>query len=124
PGYEAPVYVAWSGHNRSPLVRVPVARGASTRLELRSVDSTANPYLAIAAILEAGLDGLRNQIEPPKPVDRNIYVMTEEERHENNIVDLPSTLHNALKAKLKASQRCCFHDVLLQSSHRYYDQHR
>ncbi|KRK11305.1 glutamine synthetase [Ligilactobacillus pobuzihii E100301 = KCTC 13174] len=98
PGYEAPVYVAWSGHNRSPLVRVPVARGASTRLELRSVDSTANPYLAIAAILEAGLDGLRNKIEPPKPVDRNIYVMTEEERHENNIVDLPSTLHNALKA--------------------------
>lgn len=98
PGYEAPVYVAWSGHNRSPLVRVPIARGVSTRLELRSVDPTANPYLAIAAILEAGLDGLRNKIEAPKPVDRNIYVMTEEERLQNEIVDLPSTLHNALKA--------------------------
>ncbi|GBG94115.1 glutamine synthetase [Ligilactobacillus salitolerans] len=101
PGYEAPVYVAWSGRNRSPLVRVPIARGDSTRLELRSVDPTANPYLAIAAILESGLDGLRNKIEPPKPVDRNIYVMTEEERQANNIVDLPSTLHNALKALRK-----------------------
>jgi glutamine synthetase len=108
PGYEAPVYVAWSGHNRSPLIRVPAARGGSTRLELRSVDSTANPYLAVATILEAGLDGVRNKIEPPKPIDRNIYVMTEEERHANNIVDLPSTLHNALKALKKD-------DVILNS---------
>lgn len=98
PGYEAPVYIAWSGHNRSPLVRVPIARGASTRLELRSVDPAANPYLAVAAILEAGLDGLRNKIEPPKSVDRNIYAMGEEERKANDIEDLPSTLHNALKA--------------------------
>ncbi|KRL03240.1 type I glutamate--ammonia ligase [Liquorilactobacillus capillatus] len=98
PGYEAPVYIAWSGHNRSPLIRVPIARGLSTRLELRSVDPSANPYLAIAAILEAGLDGLRNKIEPPKPVDRNIYIMDKEEREANGITDLPSTLHNALKA--------------------------
>ena len=98
PGYEAPVYVAWSGKNRSPLVRVPVARGTSTRLELRSVDPSANPYLAVAAILEAGLDGLRNKIEPAAPIDRNIYAMSEEERQENGIKDLPSTLHNALKA--------------------------
>ncbi|WP_290033811.1 type I glutamate--ammonia ligase [Ligilactobacillus cholophilus] len=97
PGYEAPVYVAWSGRNRSPLVRVPIARGISTRLELRSVDPSANPYLAIAAILEAGLDGLRNKIEPPKSIDRNIYAMDEEERNQNGIKDLPSTLHNALK---------------------------
>lgn len=97
PGYEAPVYVAWSGHNRSPLVRVPVARGASTRLELRSVDPSANPYLAVAAVLAAGLDGLKNKLEAPSPVDRNIYSMTQEEREANNIADLPSTLHNALK---------------------------
>ncbi|KRN34278.1 glutamine synthetase [Liquorilactobacillus mali] len=97
PGYEAPVYVAWSGRNRSPLVRVPIARGMSTRLELRSVDPSANPYLAIASILEAGLDGLRKKIEAPKPIDRNIYVMDEEERKANGISDLPSTLHNALK---------------------------
>ncbi|MCP0886784.1 type I glutamate--ammonia ligase [Ligilactobacillus sp. WILCCON 0076] len=98
PGYEAPVYVAWSGRNRSPMVRVPIARGASTRLELRSVDPSANPYLAIAAVLAAGLDGLKNKLEPSKPVDRNIYSMTEEERAAVGIVDLPSTLHNALKA--------------------------
>ena len=98
PGYEAPVYVAWSGHNRSPMVRVPVARGASTRLELRSVDPSANPYMAVAAVLAAGLDGLKNKIEPAQPVDRNIYSMTVDERKAAGIVDLPSTLHNALKA--------------------------
>ena len=97
PGFEAPVYVAWSGRNRSPLVRVPMAREQGTRFELRSVDPSANPYMAIAAILEAGLDGLRNKIEPAASVDRNIYAMDEEERRENGIKDLPSTLHNALK---------------------------
>ena len=97
PGYEAPVYVAWSGHNRSPLVRVPIARGVSTRLELRSVDPAANPYLAVAAVLAAGLDGLKNKIMPPKAIDRNIYSMDEDERKANQIEDLPSTLHNALK---------------------------
>lgn len=98
PGFEAPVYVAWSGSNRSPLIRVPSSRGLSTRLELRSVDPSANPYLAIATVLEAGLDGIRNKIEPPKSIDRNIYRMDEAERKANHIDDLPSTLHNALKA--------------------------
>ncbi|HJE15545.1 MAG TPA: type I glutamate--ammonia ligase [Lapidilactobacillus dextrinicus] len=101
PGFEAPVYVAWSGHNRSPLIRVPQARGLSTRLELRSVDPSANPYLAIGSILAAGLDGLKNELEAPEPVDRNIYGMTSEERHETHISDLPSTLHNALKTLAK-----------------------
>lgn len=98
PGFEAPVYVAWSGKNRSPLVRVPASRGLSTRLELRSVDPTANPYLIVAAMLEAGLDGIRNQATPAPAVDRNIYRMDDEEREANQITDLPSTLHNALKA--------------------------
>ncbi|HGF8041251.1 TPA: type I glutamate--ammonia ligase [Enterococcus faecium] len=97
PGYEAPVYVAWSGRNRSPLVRVPESRGLSTRLELRSVDPSANPYLAMAVLLQAGLDGIRNQITPPAAVDRNIYVMDEEEREAAHIKDLPSTIHNAIK---------------------------
>ncbi len=97
PGYEAPVYVAWSGHNRSPLVRVPESRGISTRLELRSVDPSANPYLAMAVLLQAGLDGVRNKLTPPPAVDRNIYVMNEEEREEAQIKDLPSTIHNAIK---------------------------
>lgn len=97
PGYEAPVYVAWSGKNRSPLVRIPESRGLSTRLELRSVDPAANPYLALAVLLAAGLDGIENKKLPPAAVDRNIYIMTEEERKQADITDLPSTLHNALK---------------------------
>lgn len=97
PGYEAPVYVAWSASNRSPLVRIPSDRGMGTRLELRSVDPTANPYLAIATILAAGMDGLENKLTPAPSVDENIYKMTEEERAEKNIKNLPDTLHNALK---------------------------
>ncbi|MGM0216513.1 type I glutamate--ammonia ligase [Enterococcus sp. AZ109] len=97
PGYEAPVYVAWSGQNRSPLIRVPESRGVSTRLELRSVDPSANPYLALAVLLKAGLDGIKNELTPPSVVDRNIYIMSEEERKDANIGDLPPTLHEALK---------------------------
>lgn len=101
PGYEAPVYIAWAGRNRSPLIRVPASRGMSTRLELRSVDPTANPYLAMTVLLEAGLDGIENQIDAPAPVESNIYAMSADERKEAGIKDLPSTLHNAIKALLK-----------------------
>ncbi|WP_207942195.1 glutamine synthetase [Enterococcus sp. DIV2402] len=97
PGYEAPVYVAWSGRNRSPLIRVPESRGLSTRLELRSVDPSANPYLAMAALLQAGLDGIKQELTPTPAVNSNIYVMNEDERAAAKISDLPSTLHNALK---------------------------
>ncbi len=69
-----------------------------TRLELRSVDPTANPYLAMAVLLEVGLEGIQNKIEAPAPVESNIYAMSDEERREAGITDLPSTLHNALKA--------------------------
>ncbi|MHC5249849.1 type I glutamate--ammonia ligase [Enterococcus sp. LJL120] len=101
PGYEAPVYVAWSGRNRSPLVRVPESRGLSTRLELRSVDPSANPYMALAVLLQSGLDGIKRELTPPPAVDRNIYVMDEKEREAAQISDLPSTLHNAVKALRK-----------------------
>lgn len=97
PGYEAPCYVAWSGQNRSPLVRIPSSRGLSTRIEVRSVDPAANPYLAMAVILQAGLDGIKDKLTPPPAVDRNIYVMTEEERIENGIHNLPPTLDAAIK---------------------------
>lgn len=97
PGYEAPVYVAWSASNRSPLVRIPSDRGMGTRLELRSVDPSANPYLATATILAAGLDGLANKLTPMPSVDENIYQMSEEERLAKGIDNLPDTLHNALK---------------------------
>ncbi len=98
PGYEAPCYVAWSPKNRSPLVRIPASRGLSTRIELRSVDPSANPYLAMAVILAAGLDGIKNELEPPAPVDRNIYVMNAEERKAHGIDNLPGSLDAALKA--------------------------
>ena len=96
PGYEAPCYVAWSARNRSPLVRIPASRGLSTRIEVRSVDPAANPYLAMAVLLKAGLDGVKNKLTPPAPVDRNIYVMTREERIAEGITDLPATLAIAL----------------------------
>lgn len=97
PGYEAPVYIAWAGQNRSPLVRVPASRGMGTRLELRSVDPMANPYLALAVLLEVGLHGITHRIAPPAPVESNIYAMSDEERRVAGITDLPTTLHNALK---------------------------
>ncbi|MGR5961384.1 type I glutamate--ammonia ligase [Bacillus paranthracis] len=96
PGYEAPCYVAWSAQNRSPLVRIPASRGISTRVEVRSVDPAANPYLVMATLLATGLDGIKNKLTPPGAVDRNIYVMTKEEREEAGIVDLPATLAQAL----------------------------
>ncbi len=97
PGYEAPCYVAWSAQNRSPLIRIPSSRGVSTRVEIRSVDPAANPYLAMAVILKAGLDGIKNKMTPPKAVDRNIYVMNKEERRANGVEDLPATLYAALE---------------------------
>lgn len=96
-GYEAPAYIAWSEKNRSPLVRIPSSRGNSTRVELRSVDPSANPYLALAVILQAGLDGIENKIEPPTPIDRNIYTMTPEERVAEGVMDLPNSLSRAVK---------------------------
>ena len=98
PGYEAPCYVAWSAQNRSPLIRIPASRGLSTRIELRSVDPSANPYLAMAVILAAGLDGVKNELEPPAPVDRNIYVMNGVERKQHGIENLPASLDAALVA--------------------------
>ena len=98
PGYEAPCYIAWSAQNRSPLIRIPSSRGLSTRVEVRSVDPAANPYMALATILESGLDGIRNKKEATKPVDENIYDMNREQREAEGVKDLPSTLYTALKA--------------------------
>lgn len=97
PGYEAPVYIAWSTQNRSPLIRIPASRGLSTRVELRSVDPSTNPYLALATLLAAGLDGVINDIDVPAPIDRNIYIMDEQDRYDNGIHDLPRNLSDALE---------------------------
>lgn len=96
PGYEAPVYIAWSAANRSPLIRIPAARGESTRVELRCPDPSCNPYLALAAILTAGLDGIENKIQPPSSVDKNIFQMTEEQKAEAGIYALPGSLKEAI----------------------------
>ena len=101
PGYEAPCYVAWSAENRSPLIRIPSSRGVATRVEVRSVDPSANPYLAMAVILEAGLEGIRKKMTPPPGVDRNIYMMNEQERDASGIDNLPATLDEALELLAK-----------------------
>jgi glutamine synthetase len=95
-GFEAPVYISWSGPNRSSLIRVPAGRGLSTRLEFRSPDPTCNPYLAFAAILAAGLDGINKSIDPGEPVDQNVYHLSESERQSLGIKTLPANLKEAL----------------------------
>lgn len=103
PGYEAPVYIAWSATNRSALIRVPASRGQGTRIELRSPDPSCNPYLAFALIIKAGLDGIRNRIEPPPSINKNIFAMTLQEREEHAIRALPGSLQEAIEA-LKADE--------------------
>lgn len=100
PGYEAPVYLAWSERNRSPLIRVPARRGIGTRLELRSPDPSCNPYLALAVTIKAGLDGIKKGIMPPPPVNRNIYEMDTNERRHYGIGSLPGSLEEAIEELL------------------------
>ncbi len=97
PGYEAPVYIAWSPKNRSPLIRVPAKRGLSTRVEMRNPDPACNPYISSAVMLKAGLDGIKNKIAPPPSTDQNIYEMTADEIQAKGIENLPGSLEEALK---------------------------
>ena len=97
PGYEAPTNVAWSMRNRSPLVRIPDRRGIGTRCELRMPDPSANPYLALAVQLAAGLDGIERKLTPPDPVNKNIFTMSFRERRKYRIDELPRDLHEALE---------------------------
>ena len=96
PGYEAPVNVAWSMRNRSPLIRVPERRGLGTRVELRMPDPAANPYLALAVMLAAGLDGIETSADYREPVNENIWEMSFRERRRLRIDDLPHDLNEAL----------------------------
>ena len=96
PGYEAPVKKAWSPKNRSALIRVPAKRGNATRVELRCPDPSANPYLAFAAMATAGIKGIEQKIEPPAPIQSNIYEMDEQELLKNSISSLPGSLLEAL----------------------------
>lgn len=96
-GFEAPCYVTWSASNRSALIRIPSERGEGTRVELRSPDPAANPYLALAVCLAAGLDGIERALEPPKEVTGNIYGFDEEERKLRGVEKLPENLFEAIK---------------------------
>ena len=129
PGYEAPVYVAWSPSNRSPLVRVPASRGMGTRLEVRSVDPSANPYLALAAILSAGLDGIKNKLTPPASVEENIFEMNQEELDAHGITALPGTLFDALTLLeqdevIKAALGSHIFEKFVEAKHQEYDEYR
>ena len=96
PGYEAPVYVAWSASNRSALMRIPASRGLGTRVEVRCPDPTCNPYLAFAMMLNSGLDGIRNDLTPPPSTDVNIYAMTPGQKRKAKIANMPASLQEAL----------------------------
>ncbi|MEN8188925.1 MAG: type I glutamate--ammonia ligase [Thermodesulfobacteriota bacterium] len=102
PGYEAPVYAAWSASNRSALVRIPASRGLGTRTEIRCPDPTCNPYMALAMMLNSGLDGVRNKMAPPASVDKDIFKMTPAEMDEAGIHVMPGNLKEAVD-ELKAS---------------------
>ncbi|MGN0155021.1 MAG: glutamine synthetase family protein [Lachnospiraceae bacterium] len=95
PGYEAPVYITWSEGNRSPLIRIPSTRGTNMRVELRSPDPAANPYLLLATCLAAGLDGIKNELEIPESIDCNIYEMSKKDLEARGIEAIPSNLSKA-----------------------------
>lgn len=97
PGYEAPINIAWSEMNRSPLIRIPASRGQGTRIELRSPDPAANPYLVMALCLAAGLDGIVRKLEPPKPIGKNMYQLSEKELKELGVEKLPRNLGEAIE---------------------------
>jgi glutamine synthetase len=96
PGYEAPINVAWSEKNRSPLVRVPAKRGMSTRCEVRMPDPSCNPYLALAVMMASGLDGVERQLDPGEPINKNIFTMSHREKRRLKIGQLPANLSEAL----------------------------
>jgi glutamine synthetase len=106
PGYEAPCYISWSAANRSALVRVPAARGNSTRAEFRSPDPMCNPYLTFACMLAAGLDGIKNKIMPPESTNTNIYHLDERARKKLHIDMLPGSLMESNAALLKDDILC------------------
>ncbi|MFQ5688822.1 MAG: type I glutamate--ammonia ligase [Gemmatimonadota bacterium] len=106
PGYEAPVNIAWSRRNRSPLIRVPERRGVGTRCEFRMPDPSCNPYLALTVQLAAGLDGIRNTIDPGPPVDTNVWRLSEQERSEFQMDTLPANLAEAIQ-ELETDEVLC-----------------
>lgn len=119
PGFEAPVHIAWSRKNRTPLIRIPADRGGNVRIELRSPDTAANPYLALAVCLSAGLDGIRSKIMPPDSIDRNLFEMSEEELKEAGVEKLPMNLMEACQEFEKTSiLKMCLEMIWCRSIHK------
>lgn len=106
PGYEAPVYVAWSQSNRTCMIRIPASRGAGTRVEVRNPDPTANPYLALAVILKAGLEGIKQNYSLPAEKKQNLYHMTDAERKLEGIDTLPGNLMEAIDCLMSDEVIC------------------
>jgi len=102
PGYEAPTYISWANQNRSALIRIPSKRGRSTRCELRNPDVACNPYLAFSVMLAAGLRGIEDNLEAPAPVEKNIYALSEDERQNYGIEQLPESLGHAIAIMSKS----------------------
>ncbi|MGE5415644.1 MAG: type I glutamate--ammonia ligase [Acidobacteriota bacterium] len=129
PGYEAPVYVAWSQANRSCLIRVPAKRGAGTRIEVRNPDPSCNPYLAVAVMLAAGLDGIKNKILPPDEIGSNIYHMSEDERIRLGIDSLPGSIAEAMEELskdevIKAALGEHIYSKLVEAKKQEWDEYR
>ena len=129
PGFEAPCYISWSDSNRSTMVRIPAARGEKTRTEVRNVDCAANPYLAMSAILAAGLDGIKGNCQSVKPVYSNLYASNKKERNEIGVHLLPANLHEAMLEFKKDSvmlEAIGKHtsDKLIEANERTWDEYR
>jgi glutamine synthetase len=103
PGYEAPIYISWANRNRSALIRIPSKRGKSTRCEIRNPDLSGNPYLQFAVMLAAGLKGIKEELEPQVPVEKNIYLLTEKEKEKYSINNLPESLGHSLSLMEKSN---------------------
>jgi glutamine synthetase len=120
PGFEAPIYIAWARGNRSTVIRVPVDEKnnyKTKRIEFRAPDPSANPYLAFSAVVAAGLDGIKNKIEPGNPIDKNVYKMSDFERSNLGIKSLPAKLEEALTALKSDSDYLdvCFRSDLIET---------
>ena len=129
PGYEAPVYISYGTSNRSTLIRVPAARGKATRIEYRSPDPACNPYLAFTVMLKAGMDGIKNKIDPGEPIELNLYELSEEELEEHGIELLPSSLWEAYHTfeeseLLKEALGEHIFNAFLESKYEEWDEYR
>lgn len=129
PGYEAPCYISWSDANRSTMIRIPAQRGKGTRIEVRSVDPSANPYLAISAILAAGLDGITHNLNSISPVKKNLFKMSSVERKRLGIKNLPESLIDAVKTfssstLMKTTIGPFLFDKLIEAKQREWDEYK